>query len=366
MPSKDYAEEQRDYLQRLQAAPPSKSKEGLLGDAESALEAKYPYIYRDFLFLDEIGRGAYKRTRLIMNRRSAALHALKIVDIERLKGDKKAMASLKPEYKDNPAKAFEHEGMRMEQLKDDNSPYVSFPDLHGQQGSFYFFLEQYSERTLLDYIETNRTRHPLTIGAVKDFACQLAEGIHGIHSVELYHGDLHPANILFRNAELWIADFGMCSSMFGVDDDQKYIIPHSEVRPPELLQREKREKPLPNSANVRILPGPVDVWSFGITVAYMLFGKMPFPTGFNGSVEEWKRLSESERCKYRGNILNQIKDDKVYRGVLSRIDNALEGPVGKATKRSLEKNPRKRLANGVELREFLDAAGGGQATGQYR
>jgi serine/threonine protein kinase len=335
--------EMEDYRKRLHAGPVTKSKEGLLSpDEMDAVKAKYPDIYESFLFLEEIGKGSYKRTILIKHKETTETLALKIVDMKKIIKDERAMDNLRnSNYGVDPIQAFIHEGERMDLLKKAGIKHISFPHMHGQQDHFYFFIEHYSERTLLNYININHKKYPFNKKIVNYLALGLAKVISGIHSAGYYHSDLHPANILFNNAELNITDFDLCSSIFGIDDEQKYLVPHSEVRSPQLLLGQ------------RVEPAGVDVWSYGIDVLFMIWGEMPFQTGFNSDFEGWKTLTNEQRQQYRNNILNQIMDDKVYESVLKRTYETLDEKLAQVIEKSLQRDTKLRFKNGIELYQTL-------------
>jgi hypothetical protein len=80
---------------------------------------------------------------------------------------------------------------------------------------------------------------------------------------------------------------------------------------------------------------------------------MPFPTGYIGSFEDWKTLTDEERHSYRSNIIKGIIDDKKYNAVIDRIRDTLDKRLSTAVIKCLQRKPEDRFINGVELYEFL-------------
>ena len=204
--------------------------------------------------------------------------------------------------------------------------------------SYIFFLENYSERTLNDYVEEN---HPLPYALIEDIALQLADALAAIHKY-YYHGDLKLDNILFRNGVVCITDLDLASSMPDTEGE-KYKIPHAQNKAPEIF-------------NGHELDETCDVWAFGVNIFYLRNNKMPFPHDFKGSPQQWHKLRIEQRKKYEMNVLRHIEDAYFYSNVMRDIDKKFNPALAKVVKGCLEKNPIKRIPNGSILLTELEKA----------
>ena len=262
-------QEQKDYIKRLHTGIQTLPTKGLLNKSEEdGLKELFPTYCDSYIAIEEIAKGAYKRTIHLMNPQTGKSLAFKTINLAAL--SERAKQLILNNGCKTSIELFEKESERMDRVCKSKNPHLTTPLGYGSLGNYYFFMEEYGERTLLDYIKKNHQEHALSNNSIKYLSLELADGLSVIHDEWLYHGDLHPDNILFRNAELRITDFDLTSSMFGIDDNKKYLVPHSETRSPELYAEQN-------------LDLRADIWSYGIDVLFMKNGKMPFPKTFNGS-----------------------------------------------------------------------------------
>lgn len=99
------------------------------------------------------------------------------------------------------------------------------------------------------------------------FSYQLLSALSYIHSNSIIHRDVKPHNLLIRNNELKLADFGLARSTYiPVNQDSVSTeVVTQWYRPPELL------------LDIHDYSYPVDVWSAGCVIFEMMTGQPLFP-----------------------------------------------------------------------------------------
>ena len=100
---------------------------------------------------------------------------------------------------------------------------------------------------------------------------QIADAAYYLETLQISHRDIKPENILFRNSKengIGLADFGLATS----NDVEKYIFPRCGT--PGYVAPEVTEL-LDNNGHYDL---KCDLYSFGVTLLYVLTGQLPFPT----------------------------------------------------------------------------------------
>lgn len=94
---------------------------------------------------------------------------------------------------------------------------------------------------------------------------ELLKGISYLHENHIVHRDIKPSNLLIdANDELKVADFGVSQYFEGNDDTFSNTAGTPAFSPPEACRKGK------------IYGRAADVWSCGVVLYCMLFGRLPF------------------------------------------------------------------------------------------
>lgn len=210
-------------------------------------------IIDDYVLGDVIGTGSYAQVRECIDRRSLERFAIKIVDTAYLK--RKAPLSLVNQ---------QQEIRLLKRLKHENI--ISMRECIMKDTKLYIVLDfcTYVLHDLLAHQPDKR----LNADLARDLFTQLMHGMRYLHSLGIVHRDIKPQNLLITNCgKLKIIDFGVSHllSMWQRDD----ICSNYEGSP--LFQAPEVVTGQPKYAGYK-----VDVWSAGVTLYLMLFGRHPF------------------------------------------------------------------------------------------
>ncbi|HEX5185584.1 MAG TPA: protein kinase [Nitrososphaeraceae archaeon] len=174
-------------------------------------------------------------------------------------------------------------------------------------------MEYFGDGSLRRLITENRT---LSLKTILDIAIQIANGMQYIHEKGIIHRDLKPENILVklehRNSEVLsavakISDFGLIKKIqffteqarsnkantshndfFSFASDKYIVGTYGYASPEQLLEI---DKPVDKNS---------DIFSFGVVLFELFFGKLPFVNGF---ISSNKHLHEYiEKCSKDLNI----------------------------------------------------------------
>ncbi len=123
----------------------------------------------------------------------------------------------------------------------------------------------------MEYLEGGDLESRIASGIKRNTALEitleLADALYLVHSKNIIHGDIKPANIVFRNDECPVlTDFGI-SKRVNVSDTQNSHAPHVLASPgyasPEIMQGQDFNH-------------KVDIYSLGVVLYEMLVGEKPY------------------------------------------------------------------------------------------
>ena len=173
------------------------------------------------------------------------------------------------------------------------------------------------------------SRH-LTVREIVVFGCQIASGLHNIHSKRLIHFDIKTDNILLSDrGEALISDFGLAQRTGAsgtAEQDRMYF----KMLPPEAHQ-------------TSAYTSAFDIYQFGLTLYRMCNGNAEFLRQF----DKYGPASSFNRDQFRYDLRNGLFPDRDV--FLEHIPNRLRRLV----KKCLEPDPSKRFPAAIEVSNEL-------------
>ena len=130
--------------------------------------------------------------------------------------------------------------------------------------SIYIAMPYYSCGSLNELIDTRF----LTVREIVVLGCQIASGLHNIHSKKLLHFDIKPDNVLLSDrGEALISDFGL-SQRLGLSGTAEQDRLYFKMRPPEAYKKS-------------VFTTTFDIYQFGLTLYRMCVGNVVFYDQFH-------------------------------------------------------------------------------------
>ena len=141
------------------------------------------------------------------------------------------------------------------------------------EGHDSYFISEYLEGGDLNHIVADVRRAPLSIGESCMYICQILSGLEWAHQMGYVHRDVKPANILLGRGPhekhvAKLADFGLAKSF--TEAGASFMTHRGEaagtlvyMAPEQIL-------------NYRYVKPPADLYSTGVSLYYLLTGRLPF------------------------------------------------------------------------------------------
>ena len=136
--------------------------------------------------------------------------------------------------------------------------------------TFIIFMEYFIGQELTNYIRYNKTQ--ITAYDFKDIMVNIVQGVAHIHSKNMVHGDLKPANILYNDEDIKIADFGLSCIR------EKYIADCQSCRTCKRVAIGTRLYMAPELfyTNYIYKASATDIWALGIIMYQLTESRIPF------------------------------------------------------------------------------------------
>ncbi|XP_029669277.1 serine/threonine-protein kinase grp [Formica exsecta] len=199
-----------------------------------------------WFFGHTLGEGAYGEVKLVINKSTGEVVAMKMIDIEK-----------HPDASQTVRKETAIHRMMS------NPNIIQYFGKRSEPNMEYIFLQYASGGELFDRIEPDIG---MPIWEAQKYFRQLISGVEYLHSRGVAHRDLKPENLLLDdNDNLKISDFGL-ATIFRMQGKERLLEKKCGTLPyvaPEVLVR-------PYHAE------PADVWSCGIILVALLAGELPW------------------------------------------------------------------------------------------
>ncbi|EDV24899.1 uncharacterized protein TRIADDRAFT_25874 [Trichoplax adhaerens] len=318
----------------------SQFRKALLQHETNLLRGKRSKVTMDnFIVISGLGCGAYGQVYLVQHKSNKKHFAMKAIK------------------KDNVINEKELQRIRIERdimiAAEDCQPWIVKMECCFQDSKNLFFIMEYMVGgDLLNLL--------IKEGVFKEetaifYIAELVNAVEWIHSCGFVHRDIKPDNVLIDGrGHIKVADFGLASSYkyLGNDDSpqgrnfnaqnqgkKSYHRYHSVVGTPNYIA--------PEVLQAQEISRACDIWSIGVILYEMVYGKPPF---YSKNVEEvpanirnWRQTLEfppkkaSDQCK---ELIQKLICDKEYRltipeikehGLFKKIDfdtiRELEAPI---------------------------------------
>ncbi len=205
-----------------------------------------PTFFDNYIFLDEVGRGAMKIVIRAFDTREE-------VDV--------AVAIMKRRYpSDEEERRFLRETRALQILSHPNIIKVLRADVF--KGQPFFVMEYISG----DSLSKKLLDGPMTIGEIVLCMSQVCDGIAYAHRQKILHRDIKPDNLLFTDDGLLkVADFGLAKNL---DDSENLTRTGQALGTVYYVS--------PEQLNGKDVSHWSDIYSLGVTLLEMTLGRKPF------------------------------------------------------------------------------------------
>ena len=180
---------------------------------------------------------------------------------------------------------------------------------------------------------------------------QLLDAVNAIHTRNVYHLDIKPANVVLdKDFNLNLIDFGLAYMGKNSDDYRLVRKPLGDARywPPEGANYYRTAFGMNNEhgATDKIHAGKCDSWMLGVTLTEFLLGEFPW------SLQEVSQMDETGVLHTNCKLIEQKWHDSFYQQVIQQLQRRLNdfGIVGKVITGLLHLDPEQRFSASRALR----------------
>ena len=262
----------------------------LLPEYDSNNPNNHDKIICDFILKETLGKGTFGVVKLAVNSQTGEKAAIKIINESKLPKEEKLN--------------FLREIEILRNLKHPNI--IRLYSHINKEKQLYLITEYIKGIELFQYISLKK-KIPESEACI--YFQQIISGLEYLHKMGIVHRDIKPENILVDHhlKEIKIIDFGLSNKYTKNSNLLSTLCGSPLYAAPEVLQGRGYK------------PRPVDIWSCGVVLYFMLCGKLPFQ-------------GDSDEDLYKKIIDAKIKN---IEGVSKEVNDLLRN--------ILNPNPRKRI-----------------------
>lgn len=217
--------------------------------------------------LGELGKGGSSRVFTVMAE-SQKMFALKRVSLD--EADEAAMMGYKGEIE------------LLRKLKDVDRVITLYDfEINDAKGFLYILLEA-GEIDFIKILELRMTKSEnpsFDVSFTRHYWKEMLECIYAVHSHDIVHTDLKPANFVLVRGRLKLIDFGIANAINTnetVNIHRENTIGTPNYMSPESLTHAKQDVDEKGASRIIKLGKPSDIWSLGCILYQMTYGKAPF------------------------------------------------------------------------------------------
>ncbi|KAF0520515.1 Pkinase-domain-containing protein [Gigaspora margarita] len=175
-----------------------------------------------------------------------------------------------------------------------------------EDSSFVYMIMELCENKTLAYM--NKRRQRLTEAEVRYFMRQLLDACEYMHRCFVIHRDLKLANLfLSKDMKIKIGDFGLAARLERKGERKKTICGTPNYIAPEILFDQVKGHSF-----------EADVWSLGVIMYTLLFGRPPFQT--EGKVDQIYKKIKELKYDFPGNINDVSKEAKALINLMLTLE----------------------------------------------
>ena len=202
----------------------------------------------EYIISSDLGIGSYAEVKLGIHKITKKKYAIKIYD-KNLIDDEEKKNSIKNEI------------FILKQLNNENI--MKLYDVINTKKHLYLFLEYINGISLLEYIQKSENKR-IEEKICKKIFYQIVKAISYCQNKNICHRDIKLENILIINDNnIKLIDFGFAIKC-NRNDFQEFFCGTLYYMPPEIVNKQK------------YIPFYSDIWSLGVLLYAMLYGKFPF------------------------------------------------------------------------------------------
>ena len=229
--------------------------------------SKMDFNLKDYELFNDIGIGSYAKVKLGINKKNKKKYAIKIYDKNLINDDDKI-------------NSIKNEIYILNQLNNENI--MKLYDIINTPNNLYLILEYINGISLLDFIQKQKNKK-IDENLCKKIFYEIITTILYCTKKNIFHRDIKLENILLiinnENIKIKLIDFGFAVKC-NKNEFQNFFCGTLYYMPPEIIDKKK------------YLPYYSDIWSLGVLLYTMLYGKFPF----NGNNDELYYLIN--KCEY--------------------------------------------------------------------